>query len=67
MFYYADSDDDGMISYDEFQVMVSPPDISPLERPHIAQLVFSPRNWLTIIYKFLMFSKNLDMMVMISD
>ena len=45
MFSYADRDHDGVLSYDEFQVMVSPPDIPRLERPNIAQLVvFSPRN-----------------------
>ena len=44
MFCYADRNHDGMISYDEFQVMVSPPDIPRVERPHIGQLVFESRN-----------------------
>ena len=44
MFCYADSNHDGVVSYDEFQVMVSPPDIPRVERPHITQLVLSSRN-----------------------
>ena len=45
MFSYADRDGDDALSYDEFQVMVSPPDIPRQERPNITQLVvLSPRN-----------------------
>ena len=44
MFCYADRNHDGMISYDEFQLMVSPADIPRVERPHIGQLVFESRN-----------------------
>ena len=43
MFAYADRNEDGHLSYSEFQVMVNPPPAPKVPKPHIADIGLPPQ------------------------
>ena len=43
MFAYADRNDDGHLSYSEFEVMVNPPPAPKVPKPHIADIGLPPQ------------------------